>query len=98
MGQSDPFVVLVSWTDSHRNPNIWVDVDSLDHTEAICTAVGIVAKWDKVGITLATCSQGEHFGSVFFIPKGAIRSVKVISTRKGRVLAPKDGRAAGAAD
>jgi hypothetical protein len=68
-------MVHVVWTDSHRPNPIWVSLDDIEHEEAICNAVGIVVKWDKVGITLATCSQGDSFGSTFFIPAGAIKHV-----------------------
>ena len=102
MGQPDPFVVLVEWTDSWSNPkSVWIDVADMDHSECICTSVGFVIKWDKLGMSLAISKHETTYGCVKFIPSGAIRSVRVLkkSARiKSPVLASKNGRPARAKD
>jgi hypothetical protein len=95
--EPEPFIVAVQWTDSHRPSKIWVHKDHLDHNEAICLSVGIVSRWDKVGMTLAMASQEDSYGSTFFIPAGAIKDVRVLEYNKKcrSVLASKSRGQAG---
>jgi hypothetical protein len=98
---NEPLIVAVQWTDSHRPTGIWLSRERLDHSEAICLSVGIVAQWDKIGMTLAMGECDGAYGSTFFIPAGAIKDVRVLEfspkckTVTSAAVAPKGRRPSG---
>ena len=74
-------LVLIEWDDATQPSHGWVAPDDIDPTPALCQSVGWIVHRDDRAIILAAtqCDGGEVMGAMC-IPRGTVRSVKVLSS------------------
>lgn len=69
-------VVYIEWIDAVASVG-W-EKQSIPHSPDLCQAIGFLIHEDKTGITLAATVSKEESNSRITIPKGWIKSRKVI--------------------